>query len=69
MFNSIYQSLLIRLLDDSGQAAVEYAVMTSYLLVAGLGLGAGLLSFAPEMLNAFQIYIDGFYLCLSVPLP
>ena len=54
---------------ERGQAAVEYAIMTSYMLVAGVLTTPVLMKFAPEMLNAFQIYLDGFYLVFSLPFP
>ncbi len=55
--------------EESGQAAVEYAIMSMWLL---LGVGAAypfLMAFAPEMMNALQIYVDGFYFCLALPIP
>lgn len=55
--------------DESAQAAVEYALMTSYLLVVVLLGTPFLMAFAPEMLNALQIYMDGFYFSLALPIP
>ena len=54
---------------QEGQAAVEYAISASYLLVATLLATPFIVKFAPEMLNAFQIYVDGFYFCFSLPFP
>lgn len=55
--------------DEQGQAAVEYAISTAYLLVLTTVGTPFLLKFAPEMLNALQIYVDGFYFCFSLPFP
>lgn len=55
--------------EDQGQAMTEYAVMSAYLLVAGLVSAPFVMRFAPEMLNALQIYMDGFYFSLALPLP
>ena len=55
--------------EERGQAAVEYAVMSAYMLAAGLVASPFVMKFAPEMLNALQIYIDGFYFALALPFP
>ena len=54
---------------ESGQAATEYAIMSAYLLVGGLLASPFIVRFMPEMLNAFQIYVDGFYFVFSLPIP
>jgi hypothetical protein len=62
--------LLRRLRDEeSGQAAMEYAIMSAYLLVFVGAASPWVIRFAPEMLNALQIYMDGFYFTLALPLP
>lgn len=55
--------------ERDGQAAVEYAVMTFYLLVGTAVAAPFIMKFAPDMLNALQIYMDGFYFTLSLPFP
>jgi len=62
-------ALLRRLGQEQGQAATEYAVMSAYLLVGGLLASPFIMRFMPEMLNAFQIYVDGFYFVFSLPIP
>jgi uncharacterized protein (UPF0333 family) len=47
-----------------GQAAAEF----SLLLMALLIMGGGIVSFAPDMLAAFTIYVRGFYVVLGYPL-
>ncbi|MGI5862753.1 MAG: hypothetical protein ACOX6T_11945 [Myxococcales bacterium] len=49
---------------EGGQATVETAVLVSALLV---GTGS-IMFFLPDMLAAFTIYIQGFYLVLGYPL-
>ena len=60
---------LARLRDERGQAATEYAIMSAYLLAAGLVASPFIMRFMPEMLNSFQIYVDGFYFVFSLPIP
>lgn len=55
--------------QERGQAAVEYAIMSAYLLTAGVVAYPLLLRFAPNMINALQIYVDGFYFVFSLPIP
>ncbi len=43
--------------------------MSAYLLVGGLLASPFVMRFLPEMLNAFQIYVDGFYFVFSLPIP
>ena len=54
---------------QSGQAAVEYAMSTVVLVTAGLVALPVVQRFAPDMLNALQIYVDGFYFSLALPFP
>ena len=60
---------LKRIREEGGQAAVEYAVMSTYMLLAVAGATPVLMKFAPEMLDALQIYVDGFYFVFSLPIP
>jgi hypothetical protein len=55
--------------DERGQAAVEYAVMTGSLLLTTALAAPFILKFAPDMINALQIYVNGFYFVLSLPFP
>lgn len=55
--------------EETGQAAMEYAIMSVYLLVFVTVSAPWVMRFAPEMLNALQIYMDGFYITLALPLP
>ena len=50
--------------SERGQNMTEVALLTSVLLI---GIG-GLMVFAPDALQAFTIYIQGFYLILGLPL-
>jgi Flp pilus assembly pilin Flp len=52
--------------DQSGQAVVEYSMFTFFVFV---GIGVGVLGFLPAALKAYEIYVHGFYLMLSLPLP
>ncbi len=54
---------------QAGQAAVEYAVMTASLLLTTALAAPFILKFAPDMINALQIYMNGFYFVLSLPFP
>ena len=60
---------LARLREESGQAATEYAIMSAMMLASGLVASPFIMRFMPEMLNAFQIYVDGFYFVFSLPIP
>lgn len=55
--------------DQRGQAAVEYVVMTASLLLTTALAAPFILKFAPDMINALQIYVNGFYFVLSLPFP
>lgn len=48
-----------------GQAMTETVLLT----VALLGIGGALVHFFPDSLNALQIYMDGYYFVLSLPIP
>jgi len=61
--------LLASFRQERGQAATEYAIMSAYLLAGGLVASPFIMRFMPEMLNAFQIYVDGFYFVFSLPIP
>lgn len=61
--------LLARLRDESGQALVESGVLLAT-LVGGLAVGGvWLMRTHPDMLNAINIYIRGYYFTLSLPFP
>lgn len=57
---------LCPLKDESGQAMVEYAIITA-------GLMGGLVymsfSFLPEFITALQRYYDSYYILLNLPIP
>ena len=52
--------------EQSGQAAAEYSMFTFFILV---GAGIGLLGFLPATFKMYEVYVKGFYLMLSLPLP
>lgn len=53
-------------MGDDGQAMAEYAIVT-----AGLMGGMALMTFQilPDFIEAFQIYLNGFYFLLNLPIP
>ncbi len=54
---------------ERGQALVEQGVLLATLL-GGLAVGGvWLMKTHPEMLNALDIYVRGFYFVLSLPFP
>ena len=54
---------------EKGQALVETGLLLSTLL-GGLAVGGvWLMKTHPEMLNALDIYVRGFYFVLSLPFP
>jgi hypothetical protein len=48
-----------------GQAMAETALLTTLLI----GWGGAMMFFFPDAANSLQIYIDGFYVMLSLPIP
>lgn len=48
-----------------GQAMAETVLLT----VMMIGVGGALVHFFPDSLNALQIYMDGYYFVLSLPIP
>jgi hypothetical protein len=63
---SMLASALVRLRDESGQEVTEYSVVTFALLS---GTGVSLLLFLPNAINAYRIYVGGFYMLLGLPIP
>ena len=54
---------------QSGQAVVESSILLLTLVVmVGVG-GKALLQNYPDMMNALDIYMKGFYFTLSLPFP
>ena len=54
---------------QSGQALTESSILLAT-LVAGLLFGGALLTrYHPEMMNALDIYLRGFYFTYSLPFP
>jgi hypothetical protein len=53
-------------MNEGGQAMAEYAIVTAALMG-----GMALMSFQvlPDFIEAFQHYLDGFYLLLNLPIP
>ncbi len=47
------------------QAMSEYVLLLSALFFAG---GYAIMNWAPDALNAYQIYLDGFYLAIGYPI-
>jgi Flp pilus assembly pilin Flp len=51
---------------EDGQAATEYSLFTGFVIFgAALGLGG----FLPAMFAAYQHYVHGYWLVLSLPIP
>ena len=49
---------------------VEYALINALLIGGILVSTTGtIVFFLPDMMNAFQIYLNGIYLILSLPIP
>ena len=60
------RSALAALRSEEGQAATEYSLFTAFVIFgAALGLGG----FLPAMFAAYQHYIYGYWLLLSLPIP
>jgi len=56
--------------NNKGQALTEYAVFSAALLGIILGGVKFMLpEMIPDMLDALQAYIDGFYFILTMPFP
>ena len=51
---------------QEGQAMVEYALVTAALMG---GLGLMTYQILPDFIEALQIYLNGFYFMLNVPIP
>ncbi len=53
-------------MGDVGQAMAEYAIVAAALMG-----GMALMSFQvlPDFIEAFQRYLNGFYLLLNLPIP
>lgn len=51
--------------SSRGQAMVETVLLTMLLI----GWGSAMMYFFPDSMNALQIYMDGFYYVLSLPIP
>ena len=49
-----------------GQALIEYAIITFFVLMAAGGVA---FAFLPQMINAYQVYFDSFYFVLNLPIP
>lgn len=52
--------------ESKGQAMVEYAIITAALLG---GLLVMSYSIFPRFVQALQLYLDGFYIILNLPIP
>lgn len=52
--------------SEAGQAMVEYSIVAHLLIGAG---GLMLLKFLPKLISTYQMYLDGFYFTLNLPLP
>ncbi len=52
--------------NEDGQAATEYSLLSFYIILGG---GGAIFAWMPAMLNAYTIYIHGFYTVLGLPVP
>ncbi|NOZ87090.1 MAG: hypothetical protein GXP49_12650 [Deltaproteobacteria bacterium] len=59
-------SLPGRAAGEKGQSMVEYTLITFFLLIAAGGVA---FAFLPDMLSAYQDYIDSFSFVLNLPIP
>ena len=50
----------------SGQAITEYSLIVFFILGLGIIAGWGLI---PQFINSYQLYLDGFYVMLNLPIP
>jgi hypothetical protein len=57
--------LFSRLRRARGQTLAEFSI----LLFGGLSLAATMMYFQADFMNALQIYLDGFYFVLALPIP
>ena len=55
-----------KLRDEGGQAATEYALFTFFVI---FGMSFGLGGFLPAMFKAYEHYVHGFWMVLSLPIP
>ena len=55
-----------KLCDEDAQAATEYALFTSFVI---FGMSFGLGGFLPAMFKAYEHYVHGFWMVLSLPIP
>ncbi|HEY3449154.1 MAG TPA: hypothetical protein VGK67_22545 [Myxococcales bacterium] len=55
-----------KLREEDGQAATEYALFTFFVI---FGLSFGLGGFLPAMFKAYEHYVHGFWMVLSLPVP
>jgi hypothetical protein len=53
---------------QKGQAMTETALLTFLILALGVG-GDWLMKTHPDMLNAINVHVRGFYFTLSLPFP
>jgi hypothetical protein len=53
-------------MNDDGQAMAEYAIVTAALMG---GLTLMTFQILPDFIEAFQLYLNGFYLLLNLPIP
>lgn len=58
--------VLEALRSESGQAATEYSMFTAFVI---FGAAVGLGGFLPAMFAAYQHYVHGYWLVLSLPIP
>ena len=50
----------------SGKAMTEYSLVVFFILGLGIIAGWGLI---PQFINSYQLYLDGFYVMLNLPIP
>lgn len=53
-------------MSDDGQAMAEYAIVTAALMG---GLATMTFQILPDFIEAFQMYLNGFYFLLNLPIP
>ena len=51
---------------DTGQAMAEYAIVAAALMG---GMASMTFQVLPDFIEAYQRYLDGFYLLLNMPIP